>query len=152
VGLNLKLPFFSFRAKTPGVALMLFGASGIYLFNYQNYKPDWLQFDVFTFYSSFLLTKTFTFIKNNQGDEISTVLFFLGAFLIMVSAEKNESPAHQPTRIRAMAWAAVSSMFVFLFAYLFLHGLAITYAALTLPYLIPLFYLAAFYILNKTDK
>jgi hypothetical protein len=152
VGLNLKLPFFSFRAKTPGFVLMLSGASGIYLFNYQNYKPDWLQFDVFTFYSSFLLTKTFTFIKNNQGDEISTVLFFLGAFLIMVSAEKNESQAHQPIRIRAMAWAAMASMFVFLFAYIFLHGLAITYAALTLPYLIPLFYLAAFYILNKTDE
>ncbi|MBV5312118.1 MAG: hypothetical protein JZU47_02410 [Prolixibacteraceae bacterium] len=148
----MKLPFFSFRAKTLGVVLMLSGASGIYLFNYQNYKPDWLQFDVFTFYSSFLLTKTFTFIKNNQGDEISTVLFFLGAFLIMVSAEKNESQAHQPIRIRAMAWAAMASMFVFLFAYIFLHGLAITYAALALPYLIPLFYLAAFYILNKTDE
>lgn len=131
---------------------MLFGASGIYLFNYQNYKPDWLQLDVFTVYSSFISTKTFTFIRNNQGDEISTLLFFFGAFLIMAAAERNENQMHQSNRMRAMAGAAISSMLVFLLGYVFLHGLAITYAALTLPYLIPLFYLAGFYILNKTGK
>jgi len=152
VGLNLKLPFFSFRAKYPGVLLLLLGAFGLYLFNYQNYKPDWLQLDVFTVYSSYLSTKTFTFIKNNQGDEISTLLFFFGAFLIMAAAEKNERPVHQTNRIKAMAGAAISSIVVFLFGYLSLHGLGITYAALMLPYLIPVFYLAGFCILNKTGK
>lgn len=152
MGLNLKFPFFSFRAKYPGILLLLLGAFGIYLFNYQNYRPDWLQLDVFTVYSSYLSTKTFTFIKNNQGDEISTLLFFFGAFLIMAAAEKNETRMHQTNRIKAMAGAAISSMVVFLFGYLLLHGLGITYAALMLPYLIPVFYLVGFYILNKTGK
>jgi putative Mn2+ efflux pump MntP len=149
VGLNLKLPFLSFRAKTPGFLLMLFGMLGIYLFNYQNYKPDWLQFEVFTVYSSFMSTKIFSFIKNNQGDEISTLLFFIGSFLIMASAEKNERRMHQHNRKRAMAWAAMISMAVFILEYLLLHGMAIVFAALLLPYLMPLFYLAGFYILNK---
>ncbi|MDP2887438.1 MAG: hypothetical protein Q8P34_00545 [Bacteroidota bacterium] len=148
----LNIPFFSFRAKFVGLLLMLLGAIGFYLFDYQNYRPNWLQFEVFTLYSNYLTTKIFSVIKNNQGDEISTFLYFLGAFLIMASAEKNETPGHQTNRTKAMAWSACSAMGVFLFAYIFLHGLAIIYAALVLPYLIPLFYLTAFCILNKTDK
>ena len=128
---------------------MLIGTIGIYFFNYQNYKPDWLQFDVFTVYSSFLTTKTFTFIRNNQGDEISTLVFFFGAFLIIASSEKSESSVYQANRIRAMALAAVLSMIIFLLEYFLLHGMAITFAALLLPYLIPIFYLAGYYILNK---
>ena len=147
---QLRLPFFSFRAKYPGALMMLLGVLGNYLFNYQNYKPDWLQFDVFTMYSSFLSTKIFGFIKNNQGDEISTLLFFLGSFLIMASAQRNECPEHQENRKLAMAWAAIIAMAVFILEYLFLHGMAIVFAALLLPYLIPLIYLAGFYILNKS--
>lgn len=132
--------------------MMLLGVFGNYLFNYQNYKPDWLQFDVFTMYSSFLSTKIFGFIKNNQGDEISTLLFFLGSFLIMASAEKNECPEHQENRKLAMAWAAILAMAVFSIEYLLLHGMAIVYAALLIPYIIPLFYFAGFYILNKKNR
>jgi hypothetical protein len=132
--------------------MMLLGVFGNYLFNYQNYKPDWLQFDVFTMYSSFLSTKIFGFIKNNQGDEISTLLFFLGSFLIMASAEKNECPEHQENRKLAMAWAAILAMAVFSLEYLLLHGMAIVYAALLIPYIIPLFYFAGFYILNKKNR
>jgi hypothetical protein len=101
-------------------------------------------------YSSFLSTKIFGFIKNNQGDEISTLLFFLGSFLIMASAQRNECPEHQENRKLAMAWAAIIAMAVFILEYLFLHGMAIVFAALLLPYLIPLIYLAGFYILNKS--
>lgn len=129
---------------------MLFpGAFGLYLFDYQNYRPDWLQFDVFTVYSSYLSTRILTFIKNNQGDEISTLLFFIGAFLLMASAEKNERSFHQENRIKALAWSAVVSMFFFLTGYLLLHGTAIVYTALVLPYLMPFVYLTIFYRLNK---
>lgn len=142
-------PLFSFRAKYAGVLLMFLGAIGLYLFNYQYYKPEWLQLNVFTVYSSFISTKIFTFIKNNQGDEISTLLYFLGSFLIIASAEKNEKPLLQTIRIKSLAWAAILSMVVFLIEYLLLHGMAVVYAALLIPYMIPLFYFAGFYILNK---
>lgn len=143
------MPVFPFRAKYAGFIFIFVGTTGLYVFNYQNYKPDWLQFDVFTVYSSFLSTKIFSFIKNNQGDEISTLLFFIGSFLIMASAEKNERPVLQENRIKAMAWAALITLAVFILEYLLLHGMAIVFAALLLPYLIPFFYLVAFYILNK---
>jgi len=128
---------------------MVLGSIGLYLFNYQNYKPEWLQLNVFTAYSSFISTKIFTLIKNNQGDELSTLLYFLGAFLIMASAEKSEKPFFQTIRIKSMAWAGVVSIVLFLIEYLLLHGMAIVYAACLLPYLIPLFYFAGFYILKK---
>lgn len=150
--LKLKLPFLPYWAKYAGWVLILLGATGLYWFGYQNQRPDWLQLDVFTAYSYFLSTKTFAIIKNNQGDEISTLLFFLGAFVIMASAEKNESPFHQANRITAMIWTAIVTMLTFLLGYLLLHGLAITYLSLILPYLIPLFYLVGFFILNKKGK
>lgn len=142
-------PLFPFWAKYAGVLLMFLGAIGLYLFNYQYYKPDWLQLNVFTLWSSFMSTKIFTLIKNNQGDEISTLLYFLGSFLIMASAEKNEKPLLQAIRIKSMAWAAILSMVIFLIEYLLLHGMAVVYAALLIPYMIPIFYFAGFYILNK---
>ncbi len=148
--LKLQLPFLPYWAKYPGLVLLLLGAIGLYWFGYQNQRPDWLQLDVFTAYSYFLSTKTFAIIKNNQGDEISTLLFFLGAFVIMVSAEKNEHPVHQTFRIKAMALTAILTMVVFVIVYLLLHGLAITYFSLILPYLVPLFYLATFYVLKKS--
>ncbi len=150
--LKLQLPFLPYWAKYPGLVLLLLGAIGLYWFGYQNQRPDWLQLDVFTAYSYFLSTKTFAIIKNNQGDEISTLLFFLGAFVIMVSAEKNEQPVHQTFRIKAMALTAILTMVVFVIVYLLLHGLAITYFSLILPYLIPLLYLFVFFILNKRGK
>jgi len=152
VGLNLKLPVFSFRAKYPGIVLMIIGILGLYLFDYQNYKPDWLQFDVFTVYSSFISTKIFSFIKNNQGDEISTLMFFIGSFLMIASTEKKERPMHQENRKRAMALTAIITMAIFILEYLFLHGMAIVFAALLLPYLIPIFYLTVFYYLNKKSE
>lgn len=68
----------------------------------------------------------------------------------MASSEKKERPVHQENRKRAMAWAVLITIAVFILEYLFLHGMAIVFAALLLPYLIPLIYLAGFYILNKS--
>lgn len=129
---------------------MFLGAIGLYFFVDQGQKPEWLELDVFSFYSSFMITKSFAFIRNNQGDEISTLVFFVGSFLVMASAEKRESPFYQANRLKALARTSLVTMIVFIFEYLFLHGMAIVFAALILPYLIPFFYFAIFYLLNKT--
>lgn len=130
---------------------MIIGAVGLYYFDYQGIKPEWLQLDVFTFYSSYLSSKSLTFIPNNQGDEIATVLYFAGAILLMGAAEKNEKPFHPGNRIRALAGVTVLILFLFLLGYIFLHGMAVVFGALALPYLIPLIYFALFSLFNKTS-
>lgn len=51
---------------------------------YLGYKPEFLELDVFAFYSIYIETKSFEFITNNFFDEIVGILILIGQYLIIL--------------------------------------------------------------------
>lgn len=105
------------------------GLVGMYFFIIRGIKPDWLQLNVFTLYSKYLETKSFTIIQNNQGDELSVTIYWIGWLLILYRQKKS--------------FFNVSSLpiIIFVAGYLFLHGLAIIYFSFIFIFCFPLFLL-----------
>ena len=93
VGDLKRLPLLPWQLKFVGIFLLLVGAVGVYIFIHLGEKPQWLEWNVFTLYSQYLLTKKFALITNNQGDELSVLFYFIGAFLLIFSAERKEKVA-----------------------------------------------------------
>ena len=105
------------------------GLLGIYFFVFKGIKPGWLQLNVFTVYSKYLETKTFTVIQNNQGDELAITSYCMGWLLIVLR--------HKPS------FLSIQSLIILLFTagYLLLHGLAVIYFMLSFLFILPLFFL-----------
>ncbi len=102
------------------------GFSGIYFCIIQGIKPDWLQLKVFTVYSKYIETKSFTFIQNNQGDEISVTLYWIGWLLVLFLQKKSF--------LNSQSLAII----IFIAGYWFFHGLAIIYFAFIFIFSCPL--------------
>lgn len=115
-----------------GVVFLLAGLVGLYFFVVKGLKPDFLQLNVFTFYSKYLDSKKFTFILNNQGDELSVFLYFVGWILLLFSFKKT--------------WLCKEILFVFLYiiAYLLLHGIVIVYITFAFLFLAPILFVTTF--------
>jgi hypothetical protein len=148
----IRIVWFKPWVKYPGMGLMLMGVLGLYFFGYQGIKPVWLQLNVFSFYSQFLATHVFSFINNNQGDEISALTYFLGAFLWLTSAEKEEISFFSISRIKALAVSLLVFGFSFCVGYMFFHGMAVITFTLALPFFIPPIYFILFHFFKQQYK
>jgi hypothetical protein len=115
--------------STVAILCICVGVVGMYLYFIQGIKPEWLQLKVFTVYSKYLDTKSFTFIKNNQADEISVTLYWIGWLLVVYQQEKSFFCS------RAVA------IIVFIMGYLLIHGLAVIYFVFIYIFCCPLFLL-----------
>ncbi len=145
VGDLKRLPLLPWQLKFVGIFLLLVGAVGVYIFIHLGEKPQWLEWNVFTLYSQYLLTKKFALITNNQGDELSVLFYFIGAFLLIFSAERKEKSSYTIARLRAFYKTVLISMALFVAGYMLLHGMAIIVFATVMPFVVPLIYLALFY-------
>ena len=145
VGDLKRLPLLPWQLKYVGVFLLLVGAVGVYIFIHLGKKPQWLEWNVFTLYSQYISTKIFALIRNNQGDELSVLLYFIGACLLIFSAERKEKSGYNVARLRAFYKTVVISMVIFVAGYMLLHGMAIIAFAAAMPFVVPLIYLALFY-------
>ncbi len=145
VGDFKRLPLLPWQIKYVGVVLLLLGAVGGYFFIHLGEKPQWLEWNVFTLHSQYLSTKNFALITNNQGDELSVLLYFIGACLLIFSAERKEKSGYNVARLRASYKTLLISMVTFVAGYLLLHGMAIIVFAAVMPFIVPLIYLALFY-------
>ncbi len=114
--------------SSAGIFFILSGIVAIWYFIIRGNKPEFLQLDVFTLYSKYLETKTFTFIKNNQGDEIAFTLYWSGWLLIIYSLKKSLMNKQS------------LAIFILIAGYLFLHGLAALYFLLVFLFVLPLFF------------
>jgi hypothetical protein len=112
-----------------GSIFIAVGLLGLYFFVFKGIKPDWLQLNVFTVYSKYLETKTFTVIQNNQGDELAVTSYCMG-WLLIILRYKPSFPSRQSLVI-----------LFFIAGYLFLHGLAVIYFMLSLLFILPLLFL-----------
>lgn len=115
-----------------GIVFILLGITGVYFFVYQGIKPDLLQLNVFTICSKYFETKLFTFIRNNQGDELAILMYWFG-WLFIVFKQKKSFLNKQTLAI-----------IIFIAGYLFLHGLAVIYFMFIFLFLLPLFFIIKF--------
>jgi hypothetical protein len=112
-----------------GLVFILLGLTGIYFFVYRGIKPDLLQFNTFTICSKYIQTKLFTFIRNNQGDELAILMYCVGWLLIVFKQKKSLQNK------QALA------ILIFIAGYFFLHGLAVIYFTFIFLFLLPLFFI-----------
>jgi len=147
-----RLFLFPYWVKYIGLALMIFGAVGIYYFIYLGNKPEWIQLRVFTLWSKFIDTTVCSFIVNNQGDELNHLIYFSGALLTIFSSEKNKKEYHYFNKIKALSSVFIGFLFLFLLLYFFFHGLAIIIVTLALVYLLPPVYFLVYSIFNQLSS
>lgn len=118
-----------FVANVTALILIILGMSGIYFFIIRSYKPELLQLKTFTLYSKYLETKTFTFIVNNQGDEIAIATYGLGWLLFVLS--RNQYKLTKPA----------IAILLFIIGYFLFHGIAAVVFVFAFVLLLPLFLL-----------
>jgi len=129
---------------------MLFGLFATYYFVYLSVKPDWLQLNVFTVYSQYLETKTFSFINNNQGDEMAVSIYLVGFLVFLFSSGKNQSETNNLLKVKALVNTVILSFSLFTVVYFFIHGTPVLYLVALFAYSFPLIYVSMFYFLRMT--
>lgn len=77
---------------------------------------------MFTFYSSFLETKYFTFITNNFGEEVPGLLLLIGLFSAAFAKEKEEKGEYNLLRLRSLLLAIYINTFLLILSLLFVFG------------------------------
>lgn len=102
---------------------------GIYFFIIRSYKPELLQLKTFTIYSKYLENKFFTFIVNNQGDELAITFYGMGWLLFVLS--RNKYKLNKPA----------IAILLFLIGYFLFHGIAAIVFVFAFVLLLPLFLL-----------
>lgn len=126
--------------KYVGAALMFSGLVATYYFIFLSIKPEWLQFNVFTVYSKYLDTTTFSFINNNQGDEIAVFSYLAGFLVFLFSSNRNQSEFKSLLKVKALVNTIVLSVILFITIYFFIHGMPVLYLVVLISYSIPLMY------------
>ncbi len=94
---------------------------------YFGHKYHFLKWKVFSFYSEFLFTRTFTFTRNNQGEEVVALLAIIGLALIAFSKEKIENEQVNLLRFKALVISFIINILTTILGTIFLHGLGYFY-------------------------
>lgn len=116
-------------ANITALILIISGMIGIYFFIIRSYKPELLQLKTFTIYSKYLETKFFTFIVNNQGDEMAIGTYGIGWLLLVLS--RNRYKLTKPA----------TAILLFIIGYFLFHGIAAVVFVFAFVLLLPLFLL-----------
>jgi len=87
-----------------------------------NYKPDFLDINVFAFYSFYIEAKAFSLIKHQMLGEIAGLLLLSGLFLIAFTKEKLEAEVLDSLRLRAFFFATYLNFFYLIISILFFFG------------------------------
>lgn len=116
------------------------------------HKYSFLNLKVFSIYSEFLSSKVFVLVRNNQGEELITILAVVGLLLITLSKEGLESELTNECRVKALVISFFVNVAITLFGTLFLHGLGYFYF-LSFAIIIPLIsYLSIFKVLYHKNR
>jgi hypothetical protein len=127
-----------------GVMLAVAGLVWVYLRFGAGFKPSFLNWKVFAFYSTYFDTKYFRVIDNHVGEEIGGLMVIIGLFLAAFSREKNEYEGLWNFRVTALLVTSYASVAFLILAFLFVYGLAF-FNVLSVYMIIPaLVYLAVF--------
>ena len=134
-----------------GYVLAAAGFIFAYLRFGMGFKPDFLKFKVFAFYSTYFDTKYFRFIDNNFSEEICGILIVAGLFLIAFSRERKELDHFWYFRVKSFILAGWISVSLIIFSFLFIYGIAFLNLLSILIFMPLLIYIIIFkiFILNE---
>lgn len=117
-----------------------------------DHKYSFLNLKVFSIYSEFLSSKVFVLVRNNQGEELITILAIIGLLFITLSKERFENEFTNECRVKALVLSFFVNIAITIFGTLFLHGLGYFYF-LSFAIIIPLIsYLSIFKVLYHKNR
>lgn len=99
---------------------------GIARFHY-GYKPEFLDFKMFAFYSYYIESKYMEVLRNNLGEELAGFFLITGLFLTAFSREKVENELNNQLRLKAFFLAFYLNFLFLLAALFFTFGFAFVY-------------------------
>jgi len=138
--------------KYIGGVLMFSGLVATYYFIFLSIKPEWLQLNVFIVYSKYLDTTTFSFINNNQGDEIAVFCYLAGFLVFLFSSNRKQSEFKSLLKVKALVNTIVLSVILFITIYFFIHGMPVLYLVVLIAYSIPLMYVIIYLFMQLTKQ
>lgn len=91
--------------------------------------------------------------KDNLTNEISGILFIIGAIFVAFSKEKHEDEFIGKTRLESLVWATYINYAILIFCFLFIYGEGFLKVMILNMFSILIFFIIRFnYILYKTSK
>jgi hypothetical protein len=146
---TLLLPY-GFRF--PGYIFLIAGSVfGIMRFWF-DIKPKFLVMRPYAIYSEYLGEKYMHFIRDNMSEELVGILLVMGAWLIALSRDKEETEEKAVLRSRAFYISAYTQMFFLVFSLLFTYGIAYIYMLMMYMIIPPAIFYVAFLWLKSRKK
>lgn len=112
-----------------------------------HYEPNWMEVQVPVLAGDqiFGTDRTwFTIRANNIADELTAVLFLVGAMFVAFSREKKEDEYIAKIRLDSLVWATYFNYGLLLFAILFVYDLSFYFIMLFNMFTILLFFIIRF--------
>ena len=136
----------------PGYIFLIAGSIfGIMRFWF-DIKPKFLVMRPYAIYSEYLGEKYMHFIRDNMSEELVGILLVMGAWMIALSRDKEETQEKTELRIRAFHISAYAQMVFLVFSLLFTYGIAFIYMLMMYMILPPAIYFMAFLWLKSRRK
>jgi hypothetical protein len=110
------------RFQKIGLFFTLAGIIAVYARFGLGYKPDFLNIQVLTIYSSIFESKYFSIVGNNIGEEIGMLLLLSGLFFLAFSKEKKENEINWDLRLKSFIFATYMNCIMLLIGILFFFG------------------------------
>jgi small-conductance mechanosensitive channel len=120
-----------------------------------NYELNFLDLQVFAIYSDELFSDTirFGFLGNNITDEISGIIFIIGAIFAAFSKEKHEDEFIAKTRLESLVWATYVNYIILIFCFLFFYNTSFLFVLIINMFTILIFFNIRFnFILYMSKK
>ncbi len=94
---------------------------------YLGYKPEFLELNVFAFYSIYIETKSFEFITNNFFDEIIGISIIIGQYLIILVYCNDSLLSKKDILIKSFFYSLTANIIFLMISLIFVFGLAFVY-------------------------
>lgn len=116
---------------------------------------NFLEVNVFAIYSSMFPgpDTVFGVVADNIANEISGILFIIGAIFVGFSAEKHEDEFIDKTRTESLVWSVYANYIILIFCMLFFYELGFFYIMVLNMFTILIFFIVRFkYMIYQSTK
>jgi len=142
----------NYKCKFLGIFLVVSGIILHIFITFFDFRLEFLTVKVLAVFSWFTKPVFFKIINNNITNEIAILSFLIGFIIIIFSKEKKETKYIKIIRYKAIFHAFIFQLCVYIFATLFVYGIAyIAIISMIMP-IIFIVYLGSFYIQKHRKK
>ncbi|MEI6575981.1 MAG: hypothetical protein WCO63_07370 [Bacteroidota bacterium] len=120
----MRFPFLPFYFRFAGYLSFGTGAIWAYFVLVQNYKPDFLNVNIFAIHSSYLDTRVMQMTRTNLADEIACLLMLVGLLMVISAKEKFEEDGNMILRYKSFVYAMMTNTFLLMLSVVFFFGLS----------------------------